>query len=58
MLCVYMYSIFLEKTKLFYLLVAGELQNKLGLDFHKIWGYWLDVIFQSSVVQPPAERII
>lgn len=50
-------AIFLRKLRN-YLFVAGELQNKLGLDFAKIRDYWLDVIFRSSLVQPPAERII
>lgn len=56
MLCVYMYRIFLRELRN-YFIVAHELWNKLGLDFHKIRGYWLDVIFRSSLVQPPAERI-
>lgn len=54
---VYMNSIFWRKLRN-YLLVAGELQNKPGLDFYNIRRFWLDVIFRSSLVQPPAERII
>lgn len=58
MSCVYMYSIFFEKIKkFFYLLVASKLQNQLGLDFHKIRGYWLSVIFRSSLVQSFAEGL-